>query len=391
MPTVTTTNLSNIVKVYYDRRMLERLTPQLMFHQFGDRKEIPKKEGTSVYWHRWNLFTYGRNLAESGAGTARGISATRVSATLVLFGDHVKVTTYLDMVSINSVVEGAVDLFADSAALTVDFITSRQLLWRLTSLSASLQLSTANGYYGDKWQLLTGGAHVAAVSSTKWQAPLWHVNDLTSRNHSLSSGCKAPGATGLCSAQITPRVLRTLALKLKVKNARKFEDGYYKAIIHPDKVHELRSSSAFIDLHKYTESMVKSVTTEGSIGGGKREVGLVGIMEQFKFYESTEAPLLTTSGVFGGTADGRRAQPSAYGGGRFYFTFFFGKNAYGVTDFDGGVNTFIKVPGPQSTDNPLNLYSTVGYRCIMTAKILNPSACLWLISGANAGNVGDGG
>jgi N4-gp56 family major capsid protein len=111
-------------------------------------------------------------------------------------------------------------------------------------------------------------------------------------------------------------------------------------------------------------------------------------MEGIKFYESTEAPLFSTSGVLGGTANGNRTQPSAFGDGRFYFTFFFGKNSYGVTDFDGGIRTFIKTPGPQSTDNPLNLYSTVGYRMIYAAKVLNNSACLWIVNGRPTEGVG---
>ena len=388
--TVTSGNLGRLVKIYYDRRMLERMTPQLMFYQFGVKKDLPKREGDVIYWHRWNLFTYGRLLAESGAGGGRFMSATRVSAQLCLFGEHAKVTTYLDMVAINSVVEGAIDLFADNAALTVDYVTSRKLLYTCVTLSATLAVSSAAGYIGDRWQNLSGGtAKVVSTSGLlKWQAPVWPIADLTTRNHALSSGVMGGGATGLCARPITPFILRQLALKLKVKNALKFEDGYYKAIIHPDKVHELRSSSAFIDLHKYTESG-EGVFQQGNMRRGN-ERGLVGVMEGFKFYESSEAPWFSTSGIPGGTANGLRTQPSAWGGGRFYFTFFFGKAAYGITDFDGGVRTFIKTPGPQSTDNPLDLYSTVGYRCIMTAKVLNPSACLWLVSGRNATNVGQG-
>ena len=75
------------------------------------------------------------------------------------------------------------------------------------------------------------------------------------------------------------------------------------------------------------------------------------------------------------------ALTSGHGAGRYYFTFIFGKNSYGVTDFDGGLHTYVKTPGPNSTNDPLNQWSTVGYKAIMTAKILNPSACLWLLSG----------
>lgn len=382
MATNTTANakLAQLIPIYYERRMLERLTPQLMFQQFGEKKPLPKNEGSSVYWHRWNTTKMGRMIAESGAGVSQGLSATRVSATLMLIGHHAKVTTYIDMVSINSVVQGAIDLFADSAALTVDFVTSRFLLWKLTSVSATIQVSSAAGYVGDYWMAMSSQAALtkwgcSTLSANKWQTHVYHINDLTTKLKSLSGGC--PGGAS-CTAW-TPNILRQIALKLKVKNALRFDDGYFKLIMHPDMIHQLRSSSAFIDLHKYVETGAATFQ-KGTLRSGT-ERGLVGFLEGFKIYESTEAPMFSTSGVLGGVANGKRAQVSAYGGGRLYFNFAFGKGAYGVTDFDGGIRTFIKTPGPSSTDNPLDLYSTVGYRAIFTAKVLDTNCCMWVVNG----------
>jgi hypothetical protein len=93
----------------------------------GD-KAPPKNEGVTIIWHRWNLFTKGRLLNESAAGAVRPISATKVSAAIFMIGDHATISTYIDMIAINSVVEGAIDLFADSAALTIDFCMGRRLL-----------------------------------------------------------------------------------------------------------------------------------------------------------------------------------------------------------------------------------------------------------------------
>ena len=385
MPVATnySTNLSKLIPIYYEKRMLERLTPQLMFQQFGEKKALPKREGQSIYWHRWDNAKMGRMIAESGAGGSEALSASRVSANLLLIGHHAKVTTYVDMVSINSVVQGAIDLFADSAALTVDFVTSRFLLWKLVSVSATIQVSTAAGYIGDRWYIMSSQPGLTArgcstFSATKWQAPVWPINTLTTRNKSISSGI-AGGASG---TPYSPAIFRQLALKLKVKNARRFEDGFYKAIMHPDMIYQLRSSSAFHEINKYVDAGASTYEKGTLRGGGER--GLVGYLEGFKVYESTEAPMFSTSGALGGVANGTRVQPSAFGGGRLYFSFFFGKGAYGVTDFDGGIRTFIKTPGPQSTDNPLDLYSTVGYRAIFTAKVLNPSACFWVVNGKPA-------
>ncbi len=104
----------------------------------------------------------------------------------------------------------------------------------------------------------------------------------------------------------------------------------------------------------------------------KRAVaGEVGEMEGVKFIESTAVPWCETGGTTASTK----------GCGRYYFSFLFGQGAYGLTEIEGGVKVIVKNPGPQDTSNPLNLYSTVGYRIIAAAKILNKSACIWLAHG----------
>jgi hypothetical protein len=74
----------------------------------------------------------------------------------------------------------------------------------------------------------------------------------------------------------TPNILREFVLKLKVKNAMPFEDGCFKLITHPDLINQMRSSSAFIDMYKYTQT---GVFEEGTMAkGGER--GLVGVLGQ---------------------------------------------------------------------------------------------------------------
>lgn len=368
--TMTRGTLSNLVLTYYDRKFIERVESNrvLVFRQFGDVKPLPKREGDTITWTRWNAATKGKLIQESGPGQVQGISASRVSAKIIMIGDHAKITTLLDMVSINSVVDGAIDVFADAAAWTMDFMASRQLLWKRTSVSAMYGAASISGAVGAT-NTLSG--YCECASGTQFQAPCWIIDDLSTRVKAFSALNGASSATLL-----SPSILRTLKLKLKVKMCMPFEDGYYKAIIHPDLLNQLASSSAFIDLHKYTETGV-SMLKGGNLQEGKpgtgvgKNNGLAGVMEGFKFYESTEAPMCSVT----------NALTSAHGAGRYYFTFFFGKHAYGVTDFDGGLQTIIKTPGPGDTSQPLNQYSTVGYKAVGVAQVLNPSCALWLVSG----------
>ena len=62
------------------------------------------------------------------------------------------------------------------------------------------------------------------------------------------------------------------------------------------------------------------------------------------------------------------------GGGNVYSNFFLGKEAYGVVELDGGEKmVFVKHPGAGDTSNPINQYSTVGWRVIFAAVALNSS------------------
>ncbi len=316
----------------------------------------------------WNKFTKGRLISESAAGTSRAISATRVSAQLYMLGDHAIVTSYIDMVAIHSVVEGAVKMFGYSAALTWDFATGRRLFWKKTAISAALECSAATGYLGQA-NLISA---IGTLSAAQFEAPLWAAQWTSTRSHAASA---LDG--GISCTLFTPSVIRAFVLKLRIKNAMPFEDGYYKMIVHPDIVNQLRGSSAFQDLNKYVESGAEAFR-EGNLvdghvvpGGQAVEQAYEGKMEKVKFYSSTEVPMCENGGT----------KVSAHGNGRYYFSFLFGKYAYGVTNFDGGIRQFIKTPGPSSTNDPLNLYSTVGYRVIGAQKVLNPSACLWILHG----------
>ncbi len=259
-------------------------------------------------------------------------------------------------------------MFGYSAALTWDFATSRKLFWLKTALSATLELSSVGGYLGQA-NLISA---IGTLSAAQFQAPLWAAQWTSSRNHAASAVCG-----GLSATLFTPAIIRAFVLKLRVKNAMPFEDGYYKCVIHPDIVNQLRGSSAFIDLNKYVESGAESfrdgTLVDGHMvaGGQAVEQAYEGKMEKVKFYSSTEAPMCTVTG----------SKVSAHGYTRYYFSYLFGKYAYGVTNFDGGIRQFIKTPGPSSTNDPLNLFSTVGYRVIGAQKVLNPSACLWILHG----------
>lgn len=149
--------------------------------------------------------------------------------------------------------------------------------------------------------------------------------------------------------------IRKAVRTLKKNAAMKFEDGFYKAIINVSAAYDLMGDSEWLDAHRYTDA---SNIKNGEIG---RFAGVV-------FYETNnEATTASTVTV--------------------HSTFVFGKNAYGIVDIGGSSNVEILVKAPSATDtsNPLNMYSTLGWKVkAFVAKTLNSNWIINIKSGVTA-------
>jgi N4-gp56 family major capsid protein len=62
-----------------------------------------------------------------------------------------------------------------------------------------------------------------------------------------------------------------------------------------------------------------------------------------------------------------------------YSNFFFGKEAYGVINLGSirAPKVYVKTPGANSTDNPIDQFSTVGWKMPFVSKVLNAD---WLVN-----------
>jgi N4-gp56 family major capsid protein len=54
-----------------------------------------------------------------------------------------------------------------------------------------------------------------------------------------------------------------------------------------------------------------------------------------------------------------------------YAVLVYGEGAYGVSEFSGGLSTYIHTGGVQDTNNPLEQYSTVGWKWEGATAILD--------------------
>lgn len=158
--------------------------------------------------------------------------------------------------------------------------------------------------------------------------------------------------------------IRRAVRTLKKNKAQKFEGGLFRGIIGPDTAMDLMGNSEWLDAHRYT--------TSDAI-----ERGVVGKLHGVEFVETNNQYYVLTGGF----------STSATNVANVYVNFIFGKNAYGVINL-GSISTpkvYVKNPGANSTDNPLDQFSTVGWKMPFAVKTLNANWIVGVRTGATDG------
>lgn len=153
----------------------------------------------------------------------------------------------------------------------------------------------------------------------------------------------AVAATDVLSGAEIRKAVRTL----KANKAKTFEDGLFRGIVPVYGVYDLRGNSEWLGANTY-------VSTE------LYKNGQLGVLHGVKFAE-TNNQVYEASTV------------------NVYHSYIFGQNAYGIINLAGqpGQRIFVKNPGEQSTSDPINMRSTVGWKSSFVAKVLNSS---WIIA-----------
>lgn len=155
---------------------------------------------------------------------------------------------------------------------------------------------------------------------------------------------------------LTGLEIRKAARTLKKNKASRFENGLFRAIIGPDTSFSLFADSEWLDARRYTDA-------------SDIQRGVVGKLHGVEFVETNNQHYTLTAGF----------STSATNVANVYSNFVFGKNAYGVIQLgsNSAPKVYVKNPGSNSTDNPLDQYSTIGWKMPFVAKTLNAN---WLIN-----------
>ena len=316
-PFTDTNSLAGELKTFYDTELLENARVEMFYAQFAKKQTLPAKHGNTVEWRKWNTFAKADKLQEGVIPTGQKFGMSSKTGSISQYGTYAAITDTLELRAYDDTILGATEEMGASAAETQE-----------TLIRDALLVNT-NVLYCDNVTLADG-----SVAGTP-TAP---------------NGMEASATV---MALLTPKMVAKAVTKMK-KDRVPTINGKYYAVIHPSVAHDLRNSEEWMEVHKYSAA--------GEIFNGE-----IGELHNCRFIENVFAPIL----------DGEYVNKA---GSKTYATYFFGKDAFGIIDPEGGALQMI-VKSKEQAGGPLNQFSTVGYKFETNgATILYPERVLRVMS-----------
>lgn len=234
--------LSVEMKTYYDRRLLKRTLPNLLFAKFGQRRRIPRHGGKTVEFRKFATLGVAKTPLTEGVPPAlQSLSVTNLQATVVQQGAAIGFSDLVQTTTFDPLLEEVTDLLAEQAAETIDEIIRDVLV------------TGTNVQYGD------------------------------------GSGTPANRAAITSSHTMTVAAIRQAVLTLKLNRAKKI-NGFYHAIIDPRTEHDITGTTEWV------------TANSGGERTGRIFSGAIGTLYGVMFWVTDKVPVLADAGS-GSTVD----------------------------------------------------------------------------------------
>lgn len=246
------------VRDFYSREVLFQAQPRLRFAQFAKvKRDLQAVRGKSIVFVKYGNLKGGGSLEEKDVLTPEGMTTSEIIVPVKEQANSIQVTEYLLRTSLLDVLGDASKLLANNMAIVLD------------GQFRDTVLQTTNVVYGGD-----------ATS----------IDDIA--------------AGDAFSTKTVKDAVETLA----TNNAPRINGDYYVCIAHPHQLRQLRDDPNWINANTY-------------MGRRQLYIGEVGMYEGCIFIETTQMPILDTTGL---TKKYGKAGSLTEG----YEAVFFGDNAY---------------------------------------------------------------
>ena len=207
----TTATMSQEMKTFYEKRLIDQAEPRLVHDQFADYYPVPQNGGKTIEFRKYDSLPKASTpLTEGVTPNGQALNVTTITSDLHQYGGWTPLTDVLQMTAIDNNVVQATRVLASQAGRTMDSITRDVLA------------GGTNVIYAPK---LAADGTETAVASRK----------------TLDKTCT-----------LTPKIFFRAAAQLGAMNADPIGDSYI-AIIHPYAAYDLKTSKEFVEVHKYAD------------------------------------------------------------------------------------------------------------------------------------------
>lgn len=309
---------------YFGRLLLARARPRAFHQKFAQRRSMPKNNGNTVKFRRFDdLDIADVPLVEGITPAGQELSVTDVTATMAQHGNYVPMSDIVQFVVESPVLNETTKLLAENAADTIDV------------LHREVFVAGTNIQYGG----------TAAARS-----------DLTTTTHKVTTALldRIIRALETANAKTFTRMINGA----NRENTFPIREAYW-ALTTPEVRFTLQGLTGFKSVEEYAT-------------GSEVMPGEVGAYKNLRFVTSTLAKSYAGGG---GTASGDVKSTS--GSADVHTILAFGRDAVGTVPFDGqSLKNIIKPLGSAGTSDPLDQRASAAWKRYGTQVILNQN---WLV------------
>jgi N4-gp56 family major capsid protein len=323
---------------YYDKVLLDRLNPSLLYGMFGEPHPLPEKEGSRVTMRRYSkLAVATTGLTEGVTPNGSQLSHTDIHAIPVQYGDFVTLTDVVKTQSPDPVRTVAVEILGEQAGESFDILDRNVLI-------AGTNVRFASGATAD----------TTTITAIELDDVRMAVNYLERNNVKKMKEFVGP-STKVSTAGL---------------------DASYICITHPDARADCEGMANFVKVQEYASP-------------GERLPNEIGYVAGCRFLITSQCSIETGTGGDSTFV----CVESVTDKTDLYKTIIMGKRAYGITSLGSkgkGVRTYFKDFNEGGTGDPLEQRCTQGWKGWRVAKILDDTRIVRIEHGCTAANVYSG-